>query len=167
MPIVSLGNHRGGRGRGGFGQRTQDRKYQNGYGPHRHPLPGPQFYQPNPFGCPAPQQNQHAHAHPVNTPMFNNSPYQQGYGHPPRAHPPYNGNFPAGQSLANQNQNSGTPWQGFEWEALSGPHRPFSRERYSQSLPQVDTLPYPHHRLPINGVTGPISSQSTYSASPS
>ena len=148
-----LGNHRGGRGRGGFGPRTQDRKYQNGYGPHRHPLPGPQFYQPNPFGYPGPQQNQHAH--PANTPVFYNSPYQQGYGHPPRAHPPYNGNFPAGQSLANQTPNSGTPWQGFEWEALNGPHHPFSRERYSQSFPQVDTLPYPHHRLPINGVTDP------------
>ena len=33
-PIVLLGNHRGARGRGGFGHRTQDRKCPDSHGPH-------------------------------------------------------------------------------------------------------------------------------------
>ena len=149
-----LAGNRGGRGRGGFSHRGLDRKIRNGGGPHRPPAPGPQLFTPNPFGYPGPPQNQHPHP-PANPPAFYNPAYQQGYGQPPQAHHPFNPHYPAAQPLANQSQNSGRPWQGFEWEALSGPYGPFSRERYSQPLPQVDTLPHLHHTLPVNEARDP------------
>ena len=149
-----LVGNRGGRGRGGFNPRGQDRKFRNGGGPHRPPAPGPQLFTPNPFGYPGPPQNQHPHP-PANPPTFYNPAYQQGYGQPPQAHHPFNPHYPAAQPPANQSQNSGRPWQGFEWEALSGPYGPFSRERYSHPLPQVDILPHPHHTLPVNEARDP------------
>jgi hypothetical protein len=45
--------------------------------------------------------------------------------------------------------------QGFEWEALNGSHGPFSRGRYSQSLPLVDNFHFPYHPPPINGARDP------------
>ena len=59
-PIALFGSHRGARGRGGFGHRTQDRKYPNSHGPHQHPAPD-QFYTPNPLVYPGPPQNPHLH----------------------------------------------------------------------------------------------------------
>ena len=152
--IVLLGIHRGARGRGGFGHRTQDRKYTNGHGPHRHPAPDLQLYTPNRLVYPGPPQNPHPHP-PVNPSVFYNLPYQQGYGRLPQASHLYNQHFSAPPPPANQNQNTGTPWQGFEWEALNGPCRPFSRERYSQTSPPVDTLLHPQNRFPVNAVRHP------------
>ena len=87
--------------------------------------------------------------------MFYNPPYQQRYGHLPQPHHLYHQQFSAPPPPANQNQNSGTPWQGFEREALNGPYHPFSRKRYSQPLPQVDTFPYSHRPFPINDTRDP------------
>ena len=92
---------------------------------------------------------------PVNPSVSYNLPYQQWYARLPQASHLYNQNFSARPPPVNQNQNSGTPWQGFEWEALNGPCRPFTRERYSQSSPQVDTLLHPHNRFPVNVVRHP------------
>ena len=51
--------------------------------------------------------------------------------------------------------NTGTPWQGFDWEVLNGFCHPFSREHYSQSLRQVDTLLLPQNRFRVNAMRHP------------
>ena len=107
-PIVLLGNHRGARGRGGFGYRTQDRNYRNGHGSHWCPVPDPQLYTLNRLVYPGPPQNPHPHP-PVNPSVFYNLSYQQGYGHLPQASHLFNQNFPAPLPPANQNQNTGHP----------------------------------------------------------
>ena len=148
-PIVLLGNYRGTRGRGGFGHWTQDRKYPNGHGPHRHPAPD-QFYTPNRLVYPGPPQNPHPHP-PVNPSVFYNLPYHQGYA------------AFLEQVIFTIKTSPRLPLQrakwdtlaGFEWEELNGPCYPFSCERCSRSLPQVDTLLHPQNRFPVDAVRHP------------